>query len=75
MPVEAEYRDYRDVQGVRIPFEIESENEATGRVVTRLRSIEVDPELKDDPYQASPPPPLPTVPREAVRASGTKESS
>ncbi|MFC1964424.1 hypothetical protein ACFLWG_00235, partial [Chloroflexota bacterium] len=47
IPIIARLEDYRDVYGVRIPFRMISENEASGRTIVQYESIEVNLDIDD----------------------------
>lgn len=58
LPVKAEFGDYREVEGLRIPFHLESENMPSGRTVVDLESV--GPSTMD-PKAAFPDAPPPTA--------------
>ena len=47
IPIVARLEDYRDFYGVRIPFRMISENEASGRTIVQYESIEVNLDIDD----------------------------
>lgn len=55
IPVMIRYEDYREIQGVRIPFRTISSNEMSGREVIQIDSIETNIDVNDDIFTLSPP--------------------
>lgn len=55
IPVSAVYDDYREVEGIRVPFYTESSNEHTGATVVEYEQIEVGLTLSDSLFVLTPP--------------------
>ena len=55
IPVVTRFEDYREVHGVRIAFRRVSSNEASGREVTQIDSIETNIDVSTEIFQLDPP--------------------
>ena len=55
MPVVDTYEDYRNVLGLRIPYRTIESNEATGRTIFEVESVEINLDLDDDAFVIRPP--------------------
>ena len=54
IPVTAQYEDYREVHGVRIPFRTISSNEQSGGMTTQYETIEVNLDIDDNFFILTP---------------------
>jgi len=54
IPVETRYEDYREVQGVRIPFRMISSNEQSGRTIVQYEAIETGLDIDQEFFILSP---------------------
>jgi CubicO group peptidase (beta-lactamase class C family) len=54
IPVETLYEDYREVDGVRIPFRQISSNEQTGRTIIQFEAIETNLDIDDEFFILAP---------------------
>ena len=50
MPVVDTYEDYRNVHGMRIPYRTIESNEATGRTIFEVESVEINVDLDEDAF-------------------------
>ena len=50
MPVVDSYEDYRNVQGLRVPYRTIESNEATGRTIFEVESVEINVDLDEDAF-------------------------
>ena len=57
MPVVDSYEDYRNVHGMRIPYRSIESNEATGRTIFEVESVEINLDLDEDTFIIRPPDP------------------
>ena len=48
--VTSRYEDYRDIDGVRIPFRMVSSNEHSGRLIVQYETIDVNLDVEDDVF-------------------------
>lgn len=55
LPMDVSYHDYRDVDGLMIPFRFEAHNMWHGTTITTIDSVEFNVELPDDAFQPSDP--------------------
>lgn len=55
IPIVVRYEDYRDINGVRIPFRAISSNEHSGRTVIQYETIETNIQLDDTFFILAPP--------------------
>ena len=55
IPVVSRFEDFREVDGIRIPFRTISSNELSGRQVIQIDTIETNVEVNDDIFTLSPP--------------------
>ena len=55
MPVVDTYEDYRSLHGMRIPYRTIESNEATGRTIFEVESVEINLDLDEDAFIIRPP--------------------
>ena len=55
IPVVTRYEDYREIHGIRIPFQSISSNEEAGQTITQYEAIEVNLDVGDGIFTLSPP--------------------
>ena len=55
IPVESLFEDYREIEGVRIPFRTISSNESSGRTIVQYEFIETNIEVDESIFTLTPP--------------------